>query len=247
MAGHSKWKQIKHKKARTDAQKSKVYTKVIREITIAARQGGSDPAGNPRLRLAIQTAKENNMPSDTIARAAKKGAGELEGQALEEFWYEGYGPAGVALIIDVVSDNRHRTAGEVRHVLTKHNGSLGENGSVSWNFETKGVITVDKKRADEETVMAAALDAGATDVSDEGEVFEVYTEPTELTTVADLLKKGGVPYESIEVQKVPKTFVKLNGDDARKVLTLVEALEELDDVQRVSANFDIPDEILQQG
>ncbi|MCI0451529.1 MAG: YebC/PmpR family DNA-binding transcriptional regulator [Candidatus Latescibacteria bacterium] len=247
MAGHSKWKQIKHKKAKTDAQRSKVFTKVLREITIAARQGGSDPAGNPRLRLAIQTAKENNMPNDTIVRAAKKGAGELEGQALEEFWYEGYGPAGVALIIDVVSDNRHRTVGEVRHVLTKHNGSLGENGSVSWNFETKGVITVDKKRVDEETLMAAALDAGAADVSDEGEVFEVYTDPTELTTVADLLKKAGVPYESAEIQKVPKTFVKLSAEDARKVLHLVEALEELDDVQRVSANFDIPDEVLQQG
>ncbi|HXV12609.1 MAG TPA: YebC/PmpR family DNA-binding transcriptional regulator [Candidatus Krumholzibacteria bacterium] len=247
MAGHSKWKQIKHKKAKTDAQRSKVFTKVLREITIAARQGGSDPAGNPRLRLAIQTAKENNMPNDTIMRAAKKGAGELEGQALEEFWYEGYGPAGVALIIDVVSDNRHRTAGEVRHVLTKHNGSLGENGSVSWNFETKGVITVDKKRVDEETLMAAALDAGAADVSDEGEVFEVYTDPAELSTVAELLKKASVPCEAAEVQKVPKTVVKLSGDDARKVLNLVEALEDLDDVQRVSANFDIPDEILTQG
>ncbi len=247
MAGHSKWKQIKHKKAKTDAQRSKVYTKVIREITIAARQGGSDPAGNPRLRLAIQTAKENNMPADTITRAAKKGAGELEGQALEEFSYEGYGPAGVALIIDVVSDNRTRTVGEVRHALTKHNGNLGETGSVSWNFQTRGVITIDKKHGDEETVMAAALDAGAIDVSDEGEVFEVYTEPTEVSSVAEILKKAKLPYDSIEILKVPKTFVKLTGEDARKVLTLVEALEDLDDVQKVSANFDIPDEIFQQG
>ncbi len=247
MAGHSKWKQIKHKKAKTDAQRSKVYTKVIREITIAARQGGSDPAGNPRLRLAIQTAKENNMPSDTILRAAKKGAGELEGQALEEFSYEGYGPAGVALIIDVVSDNRTRTVGEVRHALTKHNGNLGETGSVSWNFQTRGVITIDKKHADEETLMAAALEAGAIDVSDEGEVFEVYTEPTEVSGVAETLKSANLPYDSIEILKVPKTFVKLSGDDARKVLTLVEALEDLDDVQKVSANFDIPDEVFQQG
>lgn len=247
MAGHSKWKQIKHKKARTDAQKSKVYTKVIREITIAARHGGSDPAINPRLRLAIQLAKSNNMPADTIQRAAKKGAGELEGQSLEEFSYEGYGPAGVALIIDVVSDNRTRTVGEVRHALTKHNGSLGENGSVSWNFETRGVITIDKKRADEETVMAAALDAGATDVSDEGEVFEVYTDPTELFQVVEALKTMNLPAESSEIHRVPKTIVKLSADDARKVLNLVEALEDLDDVQRVSANFDIPDEILQQG
>lgn len=247
MSGHSKWSQIKHKKAKTDSQRSKVFTKLIRELTIASRQGGSDPAGNPRLRLAIQTSREANMPNDTIARAIKKGAGELEGQALEEFWYEGYGPAGVALIIDVVSDNRNRTTGEVRHALTKHNGSLGENGCVSWNFETKGVITVDKKGVDEETLMAAALDAGASDVSDEGDVFEVYTDPTELSSVAEGLKKSNVSYGSAEIQKVPKTLVKLNGEDARKVLTLVEALEDLDDVQRVSANFDIPDEILQQG
>ncbi len=247
MAGHSKWKQIKHKKAKTDAQRSKVYTKVIREITIASRQGGSDPAGNPRLRLAIQTAKENNMPNDTIVRAAKKGAGELEGQALEEFAYEGYGPAGVALIIDVVTDNRTRTVGEVRHALTKHNGNLGESGSVSWNFETRGVITVDKKHADEETLMAAALDAGATDISDEGEVFEVYTEPADVSRVAENLKKTNLPYESVEILRVPKTLVKLASDDARKVLNLVEALEELDDVQKVSANFDIPDEVFQQG
>jgi YebC/PmpR family DNA-binding regulatory protein len=246
MSGHSKWSQIKHKKAKTDSQRSKVFTKLIREITISARQGGSDPAGNPRLRLAIQTARESNMPNDTIQRAAKKGAGELEGQALEEFSYEGYGPAGVALIIDVVSDNRNRTTGEVRHALTRHNGSLGESGCVSWNFETRGVITVDKKRCDEETLMAAALDAGATDVGDEGDVFEVYTDPTELSAVAEALKAAKVPYASAEVQRVPKTLVELTGDDARKVLRLVEALEELDDVQRVSANFDIPDEILQQ-
>jgi YebC/PmpR family DNA-binding regulatory protein len=247
MSGHSKWSQIKHKKAKTDSQRSKVFTKLIRELTIASRQGGSDPAGNPRLRLAIQTARESNMPNDTITRAIKKGAGELEGQALEEFSYEGYGPAGVALIIDVVSDNRNRTTGEVRHALTKHNGSLGETGCVSWNFDTRGVITVDKKRVDEETLMAAALDAGATDVSDEDEVFEVYADPTELSSVAEGLKKSNIAYESAAVQKVPKTFVKLAGDDARKVLHLVEALEDLDDVQRVSANFDIPDEILQQG
>ena len=247
MSGHSKWSQIKHKKAKTDSVRGKVFTKLIREITIASRQGGPDPNGNPRLRLAIQTAKEANMPADNITRAIKKGAGELEGQMLEEWSYEGYGPAGVALIIDVVSDNRNRTTSEVRHALTKHNGNLGENGAVAWNFETKGVITVDRKGLDEDTIMSAALEAGAADVSDEGEVWEVYTDPTELSTVSEALKKGGIATRSAEVQRVPKTYVKLDGDEARKVIRLVEMLEELDDVQRVSANFDIPDEILQSG
>jgi YebC/PmpR family DNA-binding regulatory protein len=247
MSGHSKWSQIKHKKAKTDVARGRVFTKLIREITIASRQGGADPDGNPRLRLAIQTAKEANMPADNILRAMKKGAGELEGQMLEEWSYEGYGPAGVALIIDVVSDNRNRTTSEVRHALTKHNGSLGENGCVAWNFETRGVITVDRKRFDEDTLMSAALEAGATDVSDEGEVWDVFTDPTELSVVSEALVKRGVATQSAEVQRVPKTFVKVLGDEARKVIKLVEALEELDDVQRVSANFDIPDEILQQG
>ncbi len=247
MSGHSKWSQIKHKKAKTDAVRGKVFTKLIREITIASRQGGGDPAGNPRLRLAIQTAKEANMPADNITRAIKKGTGELEGQMIEEWSYEGYGPAGVALIIDVVSDNRNRTTSEVRHALTKHNGNLGENGAVAWNFETKGVITVDRKGLDEDTIMSAALEAGAADVSDEGEVWEVYTEPTDLSAVSEALKKGGIATQSAEVLRVPKTYVKLDGDDARKVIKLVEMLEELDDVQRVSANFDIPDEILHQG
>ena len=247
MSGHSKWSQIKHKKAKTDSVRGKVFTKLIREITIASRQGGPDPNGNPRLRLAIQTAKEANMPADNITRAIKKGAGELEGQMLEEWSYEGYGPAGVALIIDVVSDNRNRTTSEVRHALTKHGGNLGENGAVSWNFETRGVITVDRKGLDEDTIMSAALEAGAADVSDEGEVWEVYTDPTELSTVSEALKKGGIATRSAEVQRVPKTYVKLDGEDSRKVIKLVEMLEELDDVQRVSANFDIPDEILQSG
>lgn len=247
MSGHSKWSQIKHKKAKTDAVRGRVFTKLIREITIASRQGGGDPDGNPRLRLAIQTAKEANMPADNIQRAVKKGMGELEGQMLDEWSYEGYGPAGVALIIDVVSDNRNRTTSEVRHALTKHSGNLGENGCVAWNFETRGVITVDRKRFDEDTLMSAALEAGAADVSDEGEVWEVYTDPTELTTVSDALAKSGIATQSAEIQKVPKTFVKVLGEDARKVIKLMDALEELDDVQRVSANFDIPDEILQQG
>lgn len=245
MSGHSKWSTIKHKKAKTDAVRGRVFTKLIREITIASRQGGGDPGGNPRLRLAIQVAKEANMPGENIERAIKKGTGELEGQILEEFSYEGYGPAGVALIIDVVSDNRNRTTAEVRHALTKHGGSLGETGCVSWNFETRGVITIDKQGVDEDRLMAAALDAGASDVSDEDEVFEVYSEPSDLSAVSEALKGAGFAYNAAEVMKLPKTYVKLDGDEARKVMRLVEMLEDLDDVQRVSANFDIPDEILQ--
>src|SRR5258705_5665374 len=178
MSGHSKWSQIKHKKAKTDGVRARVFTKLIREITIASRQGGMDPDGNPRLRLAIQTAKEANMPADNITRAIKKGAGELEGQMLDEWSFEGYGPAGVALIIDVVSDNRNRTTSEVRHALTKAGGSLGENGCVSSNFETKGVITVDRKRFDEDTLMSAALEAGATDLMGEMDVCVDYTATT---------------------------------------------------------------------
>jgi YebC/PmpR family DNA-binding regulatory protein len=245
MSGHSKWSSIKHKKAKTDAVRGKVFTKLIREITISAREGGGDPTGNPRLRLAVQTAKEANMPAENIERAIKKGTGELEGQILEEFWYEGYGPAGVALIIDVVSDNRNRTTGEVRHALTKHGGSLGENGCVAWNFDTLGVVAVNREGVDEDKLMAAALDAGARDVNDEGESFDVYTAPTDLSSVCEALTAAGFAYLAAEVQKVPRTFVKVDGDDARKVIRLVEALEDLDDVQRVSANFDIPDEILQ--
>jgi YebC/PmpR family DNA-binding regulatory protein len=245
MAGHSKWKQIKHKKAKTDAARGKVFSKLIRESTSAARAGGGDPAGTPRLRLAIQTAKDSNMPHDNIQRAVNKGTGELEGQILEEFSYEGYGPAGVAMIIDVVSDNRNRTTGEVRHALTKHNGSLGENGCVSWNFDTRGVLSVPRGDMDEDAIMTAALEAGASDVGDEGDVFEVYTEPTELSTVSEALAAAGVSFDSAELVKIPRTYVKLEGDDARMVIKLVEALEDLDDVQRVSANFDIPDEILE--
>ncbi len=245
MAGHSKWAQIKHKKAKTDAARGKLFTRLIREITVAARQGGGDPDGNPRLRLAIQTAKAANMPNDNIQRAIKKGTGELGGDAIEEFTYEGYGPGGVALMIDVLTDNRNRTTAEVRHALTKHGGSLGESGCVAWNFDRKGVIRVDASRCDEDTLMAAALDAGAEDVREEEGVFEVITAPTELHQVAQALEAGNIPYESAELERIPNTTVKLSGDEARKVLKLMDALEDLDDVQRVSANFDIPDEVLQ--
>jgi YebC/PmpR family DNA-binding regulatory protein len=246
MSGHSKWSSIKHKKAKTDAVRGKVFTKLIREITVAARVGGGDAEANPRLRLAIQSAKSQNMPNDNILRAIKKGTGDLEGVRFEEFTYEGYGPAGVALLIDVLTDNKNRTTAEVRHALTKHNGNLGESGCVAWNFETKGVVRVSKAKCDEETLLEAALEAGAEDVREEDGFFEVYSDPAMLAAVGDALKAGNIPYESAEIEKLPKTLVKIDGDEAKKVLRLLDMLEDLDDVQRVSANFDIPDEIFQQ-
>lgn len=246
MSGHSKWSSIKHKKARTDAVRGKIFTKLIREITVSAREGGGDMEANPRLRLAVQSAKDQNMPSDNIQRAMKKGTGELEGVRFEEFTYEGYGPAGVALLIDVVTDNKNRTTAEVRHALTKHNGNLGESGCVAWNFETLGIIRVSKDQCDEETLLEAALEAGADDVKEEDGVFEVYCEPTSLAVVSEALTGGNIPFDSAAIEKVPKTLVKVESSDAKKVLKVLEMLEDLDDVQRVSANFDIPDEMFQQ-
>jgi YebC/PmpR family DNA-binding regulatory protein len=246
MSGHSKWSSIKHKKAKTDAVRGKVFTKLIREITVAARAGGGDPEANPRLRLAIQTARSQNMPNDNIQRAIKKGTGDLDGVRFEEFTYEGYGPAGVAMLIDVLTDNKNRTTAEVRHALTKHNGNLGEAGCVAWNFETKGVVRVNGATCDEETLLEVALDAGADDVKEEDGFFEVYSEPSNLAAVGDALKSGNIPYDSAGIEKLPKTLVKVDGDDAKKVLRLMDMLEDLDDVQRVSANFDIPDELFQQ-
>jgi YebC/PmpR family DNA-binding regulatory protein len=246
MSGHSKWSSIKHKKAKTDAARGKVFTKLIREITVAAKKGGGDPDGNPRLRLAIQSARDQNMPNENIQRAIKKGTGELEGTRFEEFTYEGYGPGGVALLIDVLTDNKNRTTAEVRHALTKHNGNMGEAGCVAWNFETKGVIRVNAKQCDEETLLEAALEAGAEDVREEEEVFEVYTEPARLAEVGEALKKDNIPYEAAGIEKLPKTLVKIDGEDAKRVLRLMDMLEDLDDVQLVSANFDIPEELLTQ-
>ena len=246
MSGHSEWASIKHKKAKTDAARGKVFTKLIREITVAAREGGGDLETNPRLRLAVQTAKDSNMPGDNIQRAIKKGTGELEGVHFEEFSYEGYGPAGVALLIDVLTDNKNRTTAEVRHALSRHHGNLGEAGCVAWNFETKGVIRVNKSRCDEEALMESSLNAGAEDVREEADCFEVYTRPSQLLAVSEALKAGNIPYDSAAVEKLPKTLVSVNGEEANRILKLMEVLEDLDDVQRVSANFDIPDELLGQ-
>jgi YebC/PmpR family DNA-binding regulatory protein len=247
MAGHSKWAQIKRKKAKTDIARGKIFTRLIREVTVAAREGGGDPDGNARLRLAIQTAKDNNMPQDNITRAIKKGTGELAGVNFEEITYEGYGPKGVALLIEALTDNKNRTTSEVRHVLAKHNGNLGENGCVAWLFETKGVIWVNKDQVEEEVILEAAIEAGADDVKEEEDSYQILTSYTTFEEVSNALKKLKIPYQNAEIQKIPKTFVKVEDDSAQQVLKIMELLEELDDVQRVSANFDIPDEILEQG
>ncbi len=245
MSGHSKWSSIKHKKARTDATRGKVFTKLIREITVAAREGGGDADANPRLRLAIQSAKAQNMPNENIARAVKKGSGDQNAANFEEITYEGYGPAGVAFLIDTLTDNKNRTTAEVRHALAKANGNMGETGCVAWNFESKGVIRVNKEQCDEETLLEAALEAGAEDVSEEEDFFEVMSEPGSLHVVGAGLEKSNIPYESASLEKIPKTLVEVEPDIARRVIKLMEALEDLDDVQRVSANADIPDDVFE--
>jgi YebC/PmpR family DNA-binding regulatory protein len=239
MAGHSKWKQIKHYKAATDAKRGALFTKLIREITMAAKLGGGDPGGNPRLRLAIDTARSSSMPKENIERAIKKGTGELEGVSYSEVTYEGYGPGGVALLIDAVTDNPTRTVAEVRAKMSRLNGNLGTPNSVAWMFEKKGQVYVDAKTIDEDTLMEKALEAGAEDVAREDERFLVTTSPADFHTVQDALKKEGVEIAEAELAMVPKNTVNVKGDDAKGLFKLLEAIEDLDDVQKVWANFDI--------
>ena len=239
MAGHSKWKQIKHYKAATDAKRGALFTKLIREITMAAKLGGGDPGGNPRLRLAIDTARSSSMPKENIERAIKKGTGELEGVSYSEVTYEGYGPGGVALLIDAVTDNPTRTVAEVRAKMTRLNGNLGTPNSVAWMFEKKGQIYVDANTIDEDALMEKALEAGAEDVAREDERFLVTTSPADFHTVQDALKSGGVQIAEAELAMVPKNTVSVKGDDAKALFKLLEAIEDLDDVQKVWANFDI--------
>jgi len=247
MAGHSKWSQIKRKKAANDKARGKLFTKLLREIAVAAREGGGDPEANARLRLAVQLARDANMPQDNIQRAIKKATGDGAASNFEEITYEGYAPGGVALLIDALTDNRNRTGGEVRHALTKHHGHLGEAGSVAWVFETKGIIWIARDKADEDTVMEVALEAGAEDVSDDGEGFEVVCQMGDFEPVRRAISDANIEYQSAALQKIPKSLVKVEGNEARKVIRLMEALEDLDDVQAVSANFDIPGEILQEN
>lgn len=246
MSGHSKWSTIKRKKGAVDAKRGKIFTRLIKEITVAARMGGGDPDGNPRLRSAIASAKTENMPKDNIERAIKKGTGELEGAVYEEITYEGYGPGGVAILVDCMTDNKNRTVADIRHYFSKSGGNLGESGCVSWMFDRKGTIWVDKETIDEEELMDKALEAGATDVFEEDNVFQVETEPDDFQTVRENLEADGVQFLEASVAMVPKNTVDITDEKtARQILKLLENLEDHDDVQNVYANFDIPDEIME--
>jgi YebC/PmpR family DNA-binding regulatory protein len=246
MSGHSKWSTIKHKKGAADAKRGKVFTKLIREITVAARTGGGDPDGNPRLRTAIIAAKAENMPKDNIERAIKKGTGELEGTSYEESICEGYGPSGIAILVDIMTDNKNRTMAEIRHAFSKYNGSIGSTGCVAWMFDKKGLISFDKTKVNEEKLMEVALEAGAKDINDEGTTLEVITDPKDFEVVKEALDKNGLTCVFAKVTMIPQNTVKVDGKDAEHALKLVEALEDSDDVQGVYANFDIPDEVLER-
>jgi YebC/PmpR family DNA-binding regulatory protein len=239
MAGHSKWKQIKRKKAVTDARRASAWTKIIREITVAAKAGGGDPNGNPRLRLAIDSARAVNMPKENIERAVKKGTGELDGASFEELTYEGYGPGGAAIFIEATTDNANRTVAEIRHAFSRNGGNLGASNSVAWMFERKGQIYIDAAKQDEDTALEAALDAGAEDFSRDGEQYIVTTSPGAFHAVQDALRNRGMAIESAELAMMPRNTVKVEGADAERILKLVESLEELEDVSKVFSNFDI--------
>jgi YebC/PmpR family DNA-binding regulatory protein len=244
MAGHSKWAQIKRKKAVTDARRGAHWTRLIREITIAARNGGGEPNFNPRLRLAIDTAKAANMPAENIERAIKKGTGELEGVNYEEVTYEGYGPGGVAVLIETVTDNPTRTVANIRHSLSRNGGTLGTSGSVAWQFDKKGQIYIDASRYDEDATMMAALDSGAEDVARDGESYVVTTDPMEFHAVQDRLRQQKIEIESAELSMLPKTTLRVEGGDVARLIKMLEALEDLDDVQKVHSNMDIDEAAL---
>jgi YebC/PmpR family DNA-binding regulatory protein len=244
MAGHSKWKQIKRKKAVTDAKRGAAFTKLIKEITVAARQSGGDPNGNPRLRTAIDAAKAENMPADNIERAIKKGAGQLEGVTYEEATYEGFGPGGAAIMVQVTSDNLNRTVAEIRHIFTRHGGNLGSPNSVAWMFDKKGQIALDAGTVDEDAALEAALDAGADDLTRDGDQFLIATDAAALHAVDDRLRARGFKPQHAEIALLPKNTVKVEGADAERLLKLMEAVEEHDDVSKVYSNFDIDAETL---
>ena len=247
MAGHNKWSKIKRKKGVNDAKRGALFTKLIREITVAARDGGGDPEYNARLRLAVDTSKANSMPAENIERAIKKGTGELEGVNYEETSYEGYGPGGVALFIECLTDNTNRTVADVRHVLTKFDGSLGTDGSVAWQFDRKGVFTIDASRYSEDSVFEAAIDAGAEDVADDGDEFVVTAEPADFMGVQKGLKEAGIEIASAELTRIAKNEMAITGKDAVKLLKLLHWLDDLDDVQKVHSNADIDEAVLAEA
>jgi YebC/PmpR family DNA-binding regulatory protein len=239
MSGHSKWHTIKHKKGAADAKRGKVFTRIIKELTVAARNGGGDPGTNPRLRTIIADAKSVNMPADNIKKAIQRGTGELPGVTYEEITYEGYGPGGAALILECMTDNKNRTVGEVRHLLEKYNGNLGSSGSVAWMFSKKGYIVVDKAAADEEKLLNAVLEAGGDDLRDDGDSWEVLSDPSAFEAVRDAVKALGIEPATAQVAMLPQNYVKLQGKEASHMVKLMEALEDHDDVQHVWSNFDI--------
>jgi len=245
MSGHNKWSTIKHKKGAADAKRGKIFTKLIKEITVAAKLGGGDADGNPRLRTAIDKAKNENMPKENIERAIKKGTGELEGVTYEEINYEGYGPGGVAVLVEVMTDNRNRSVSDIRSIFTKCNGNMGETGCVSWMFDKKGLLIV-SKQVDFDKLFEAALEAGAEDVSDQEEQYEVVTDPATFVEVRESLQRSGFTFESAEITMIPQTMIKLEGKQAESMLRLMERLEDNDDVQNVYANFDISEEEMER-
>ena len=242
MSGHSKWATIKHKKAKEDAKRGKIFTKIIKEISIAARMGGGDSNSNPRLRTAVQSARAANMPLSNIEKAIKKGTGELPGVAYEEHSYEGYGPGGAAVFVEVLTDNKNRITGEVRHIFSKYNGNMGESGCVAWMFEKKGFISLDGEKTDEDSVMELALEAGADDIATEGTNIEVTTSPEDFENVKKALEDGGLPILVSEITMLPQNTIQLTGKDATTMLKLMDALEDNEDVQNVYSNFDISEE-----
>jgi len=242
MSGHSKWSTIKHKKGAADAKRGKIFTKLIKEITVAARMGGGDPESNPRLRHALSSARSQNMPKDTFERAIKKGTGELEGVNYEEILYEGYGPGGVAVLVECLTDNRNRTIAEVRHAFGKAGGNVGTDGCVAWMFDKKGLITVSKEESDEDTLMEIALDAGAEDIKEETDSFDIITEPTDFDAVKEAIDAAGIKYEVAEITMIPQNLTKVEGKEAEQMIKFMETLDDSDDVQKFYCNADIPDE-----
>jgi len=243
MSGHSKWSTIKHKKGATDAKRGKIFTKIIKEITVAARMGGGDPETNPRLRSALISARSENMPKDTFERAIKKGTGDLDGVNYEEILYEGYGPGGVAVLVECLTDNRNRTIAEVRQVFNKAGGNVGTDGCVAWMFDKKGLIIVNKEDSDEETLMELALDAGAEDIKEEAESFEIICKPADFEAVKEAIDAAEIKYEMAEITMIPQNLTKVEGKDAEQMINFMDALDDCDDIQKFYSNADIPDEV----